>query len=394
VTFEAIDDHLKGRGISLHNYPALDFDNPPAERAVLFSTPGGLMRTAERWIPDIAESTRKIEGAQLIYHYLDELPEQIRKGNAPLLIDCLNCELGCNGGTGTMSREAPMDEVESLVEARNKEAKEQYKKKGPLARRRTQKKLEKLINKYWRPGLYDRSYVDRSSNVQLAEPSRTDIQEIYARMNKTNQRDIYNCASCGYGSCEGMAKAIHNGLNRIENCHHYRESCIQDMQKTNEDIAVSINEKMQTTLETTRNQHQSFTSLKEEFDSVGTVTDELRQIVGAINSLTFQTRLLALNAAIEAARAGDAGKGFAVVAEEVKRLAETSSEEAEKITPVSETIQTVFESLTHKTRDFADQSNEASEVFEQILNDLKSVIDQHQEQRGALPSGDTLQLSA
>ena len=47
--------------------------------------------------------------------------------------------------------------------------------------------------------------------------------------------------------------------------------------------------------------------------------------------------LLALNAAIEAARAGEAGKGFAVVAEQVKKLAEESSQAVGKTTQLIET---------------------------------------------------------
>ncbi|MGE5416002.1 MAG: methyl-accepting chemotaxis protein [Acidobacteriota bacterium] len=63
------------------------------------------------------------------------------------------------------------------------------------------------------------------------------------------------------------------------------------------------------------------------------------QIVKVISDIAGETNLLALNAAIEAARAGDQGRGFAVVAEEVRKLAEQTSQAALKIYDLIEDIQ-------------------------------------------------------
>lgn len=117
-------------------------------------------------------------------------------------------------------------------------------------------------------------------------------------------------------------------------------------------------------------------------DEVMSQLDAMGEIVTIINAVTEQTNLLSMNAAIESAHAGDAGKGFSVVAEEIRSLAESTSDNAQKI---NDSISKVIEKVTEANT----SSRQASESFTKLSNHSVGVIDSFEEITQGIENLDT-----
>ena len=436
VTMRSIQNYMEEKNIRIDSFPKVEYENPAAERGVLYSTPGGLMRTAERFVPSISEKTRKIEGNPKVFHYLAKFSEA-NKNKKPCftLIDCLNCENGCNEGAGTTNKGMHLDEMESFVENRMHDRRSYWEQKGH-SKKSALKKLNKAIDEFWKPGLYDRTYVDRSAyfHQKIKEPSQEEIQKIYRDMYKKTKADILNCGACGYEDCEQMAVAIYNGLNRPENCTHYT-NILKDImnEQHQEEVKQSVRKVVETgsekLTENGRDVQTLATAARDMTESVSTSSSAVEEMIANINSINSilehnaesvglldgatrkgmtgienvaelvskieensnglsemssviqkiasQTNLLAMNAAIEAAHAGDSGRGFAVVADEIRKLAENSGSEARKISDVLKNVKQLIDATFKDTGD-------VQKEFSEVVQLSGTVVEQEQTVRRAI----------
>jgi hypothetical protein len=126
-------------------------------------------------------------------------------------------------------------------------------------------------------------------------------------------------------------------------------------------------EKSAATIGRAARQSESGTSIMQTvIDEIAGIREVVERMVAAlarINDIADQTNLLALNAAIEASRAGDERSGFSVVADEIRQLAEKSSETAGEVSKWVGQIVSVIESG-------GESSREAGMIFNTIAKDL------------------------
>ncbi len=149
--------------------------------------------------------------------------------------------------------------------------------------------------------------------------------------------------------------------------------------KAGEDIIQNVREKILNVKDTVDASADTVRRLGVKSQQIGKITDVIRGI-------SRQTNLLALNAAIEAARAGEHGRGFSVVADEVRALAEQTTESAIQIVEMIDEIQKetkaaveAMESGKIVVDEGAALANQASEAFKAIMDSVTQTVQTIQE---------------
>ncbi len=118
---------------------------------------------------------------------------------------------------------------------------------------------------------------------------------------------------------------------------------------------------------------EKISSTNEILSQVAQQLDEVYEVVTIINNVAEQTNLLSMNAAIESAHAGEAGKGFGVVAEEIRSLAEETSENADKISKVINVIVTAVENANKSSQSAFAAFEKVSSHTDVIVNSLQEI---------------------
>ncbi|MBQ6091066.1 MAG: methyl-accepting chemotaxis protein [Lachnospiraceae bacterium] len=148
------------------------------------------------------------------------------------------------------------------------------------------------------------------------------VNESTARVSETVESEAMSAQKCVEEMDVLSRKIERAGKNIIG----IRDFAVETSEAIAQNI-VSMNE----LVEKSENSSQIMASLLNEIESLEKQAAAVGEFIEVIGGIASQTNLLSLNASIEASRAGESGRGFSVVAEEIRKLADQTSQAANEI---------------------------------------------------------------
>lgn len=229
-----------------------------------------------------------------------------------------------------------------------------------------------------------RNLIDKVyDSLELISTALHNLDDSVNQSSRASDEILKSSEEIAKGSSE-QAIATEDGLKKsfdLGKIVEENNGLVQSLNKMSEKIIFTANDGM-TQVEELSDKvqltNESIKSINDVIIKTNKSAMDIKDASDIISAIAKQTNLLALNAAIEAARAGESGRGFAVVAEEIRTLAERSTESTKHIDSIIEELQTNSNNALEEmisTNKVVEEQVKSVKIARDMFNDILVSVD-------------------
>lgn len=210
---------------------------------------------------------------------------------------------------------------------------------------------------------------------EIVESNRNESQDLAANVNQTSSI-IEEIAR----NIDSLDESVEQQSSVIEESSASIEQMISSIESISS-ISGRAREQLQNLTQASNTGRESVDQQESMVNEMSQASESLQQANQLIAGVAGQTNLLAMNAAIEAAHAGDAGRGFAVVAEEIRKLAETTTEQSNQVKQDLQAMQGHIDRLVEGSRTSSRSFDDIQAALEEVRRVIDEIYSAMEEQR-------------
>ena len=184
--------------------------------------------------------------------------------------------------------------------------------------------------------------------------------------NKINGVSLQDSSQLLLNNVDKLNKSSNEAARSLDNTREVLVNITENVSKTSEQT-IEMSQLSNAVIISAKDGQNLAIQTNNAMDEINKKVSLINEAITIIDQIAFQTNILSLNAAVEAATAGEAGRGFAVVAQEVRNLANKSTEAAKD-------IKNLVESANIKTNEGKNIANNMIEGYETLNNNIDKTI--------------------